>query len=214
MNIAIFGASGPTGLLLTEQALQSGHKVTAFVRHSNRMPLTHNSLQITVGNVLQAKDVELTVAGQDAILLALGASGTSQPHLCSEGTRLIVQAMKNLGVRRIVALTGVGTSRVNRNELRIRNQWMTWLTAALFWKEFRDKVMQDRCLRGSGLDWTIIQPQLLTDGPWTGRFSLDAARLPLVSWVSRADVAGFMLQLLESRDLIGQSTVIYSKKEL
>ena len=43
MNIVIFGANGPTGRLLTEQALAAGHTVTAFTRHATHSPSVTSS---------------------------------------------------------------------------------------------------------------------------------------------------------------------------
>src|SRR5215472_8221830 len=51
MNLAVFGASGPTGQLVTKQALASGHRVTAVTRHPETFGLRHEHLQVLCGDV-------------------------------------------------------------------------------------------------------------------------------------------------------------------
>ena len=52
MNLIIFGASGGTGKLLTQQALQNGYNVTAFVRSPENFPLKHPNLKVKKGDIL------------------------------------------------------------------------------------------------------------------------------------------------------------------
>jgi hypothetical protein len=51
MKLAIFGANGPTGRLLTKQAGAAGHTVTAVTRHPETFPLHHERLQVMQGDV-------------------------------------------------------------------------------------------------------------------------------------------------------------------
>ncbi|HAM26149.1 MAG TPA: NAD-dependent epimerase, partial [Microbacteriaceae bacterium] len=44
MKIVIFGANGPTGRLVTAQALAAGHSVTAFTRHPAQFLIRHENL--------------------------------------------------------------------------------------------------------------------------------------------------------------------------
>ncbi|MBW7454758.1 SDR family oxidoreductase, partial [Paenibacillus sepulcri] len=76
-------------------------------------------------------------------------------------------------------------------------------------RESMDKRQQDSRIRQSGLSWTIVEPPTLTDGPRTGRYRLDTARAPMLGRVSRADVADFMLDQLDSHEFNNKSTVIY-----
>ena len=72
MNLVIFGATGGTGRALVEQALDQGHTVTAFVRKASRMRVKHRRLKLAIGDVLNYATVEAAIAGQDAVLSALG----------------------------------------------------------------------------------------------------------------------------------------------
>ena len=46
----------------------------------------------------------------------------------------------------------------------------------------------------SGLDWTILRPPRLTDGPAAGNLRVTAGHLAKGLTITRADVARFMLQ--------------------
>ena len=47
MNIAVLGATGPTGIQLIRQALDIGHKVTAVVRDPSKITFTHDNLKVS-----------------------------------------------------------------------------------------------------------------------------------------------------------------------
>jgi putative NADH-flavin reductase len=106
MNIAVFGANGPTGQLLTKQALAEGHTVTAVTRHPETFPLRDVRLRVMHGDVFDLSSVEQAVAGQDAVLSTLGVPFSRQPiTVYSQGMAHIVQAMKHSGVRRVVCVS-------------------------------------------------------------------------------------------------------------
>jgi len=110
MNIVIFGANGATGKILTKQALDSGHRVTAVTRHPEAFPLRDARLNVMGGDVFDLALVEQAVAGQDAVLSTLGVPFRRTPiTLYSRGMAHIVQAMKHSGVRRVVCVSSSAT---------------------------------------------------------------------------------------------------------
>jgi putative NADH-flavin reductase len=61
-------------------------------------------------------------------------------------------------------------------------------------------------LRESDLDWTVVRPPRLTDGPRTGRYrTAFGQNLRGGTHVSRADVADLMLASLDRAETIGKS---------
>uniref|UniRef100_A0A5F8GR30 Biliverdin reductase B n=1 Tax=Monodelphis domestica TaxID=13616 RepID=A0A5F8GR30_MONDO len=106
-KIAIFGATGRTGLATLAQAVQAGYEVTVLVRDASKLPSDGPPpAQVVVGDVLKAADVDRTVAGQDAVIILLGTGSDLSPTtVMSEGTRNIVAAMKAHGVDKVVACT-------------------------------------------------------------------------------------------------------------
>ena len=73
MKVAIFGATGGTGIELVKQALDRGHLVTAFVREPSPLADKGDGLKIMNGDIYDMTGVARCVQGQDAVLCALGA---------------------------------------------------------------------------------------------------------------------------------------------
>ena len=192
MKLLVLGASGPTGRHLVSQALDQGHEVTAFVRRPEAVDLRHERLRVAAGDTTRdAEKIEAAVRGQDAVLSALGVSRSFLPNgLMAASVHNIVGAMKREGVQRFVLMSalGVGESR-NDAPMVPRLMYATFLSAI-----FADKEAAEAELRASTLDWTIVYPVLLTNGPLTARYRY-AERLELFGMptISRADTAHFML---------------------
>src|SRR5207244_12178132 len=112
MKVVIFGATGQTGRLLTERAVANGHTVTAFVRDPARLTIPSGSVPVVRGDVLDAASVDRAVAGQQAVLVALGtATRRGSPPVLPQGIRHILEAMERHRVQRIVVLSAAGALR-------------------------------------------------------------------------------------------------------
>ncbi|REK76931.1 NAD(P)-dependent oxidoreductase [Paenibacillus paeoniae] len=209
MKIAIFGASGSTGLRLIEQAIERGYSVTAFVRDSKRMMIHHDHLTILEGSVFNTHEVELAIQGQDAVIVALGANSSSPADICAKATLNIVNGMKKHQVKRIIVLTGFGTSPASRRQLGCVMRIVVKTISLLMYREFTDKEKQDEVVRQSGLNWTIVQPPKLTDGLKKGEFKHGSFRPSMLAQISRSDVATFMLDEVEHSRYINQSTYLH-----
>ncbi|MBO2012751.1 NAD(P)-dependent oxidoreductase [Hymenobacter negativus] len=192
MNLLIFGATGGTGRQLLTQALAQGHTVTAFARQPSTLPPAQAGLRIVQGNVLDYQAVQQVLPGHDAVLSALGAPGNQKDAVRSLGTRHILQAMEEAGVRRFVCLTTLGMG-----DSKAALPWVySYFLVPLFLRHaFADSEIQEDYIRQSQADWTIARPATLTDGPRTGRYQqgFAATAKGLRMKISRADVADFML---------------------
>lgn len=192
MKILVFGATGSIGSQIVKQALEQGHRVTAFSRSASQMDADPN-LETVEGNVLDFESVEKAMPGYEAVFVALGAG--SKGTVRSEGTRNIILAMQQHGVRRLVCLStlGVGESWGNLNFF-----WKYIMFGLLLRKAFIDHQKQEQLIQESDLDWTIVRPGAFTDGALTGEykhgFPGDDKSVELK--ISRADVAHFMLKQL------------------
>jgi len=198
MNLVIFGATGGTGRALVEQALDRGHTVTAFVRKASRMRIKHGRLRLAIGDVLDYGMVEAAIAGQDAVLSALGHKRwLIKTSILSRGTRNIVAAMTKCRVRRFVCETSLG---VGDSRGRLGILYTFFLIPLLLYFYFQDKELQEKCIMQSNLDWIIVRPAALTNGKQTGvvREGKDIGSLLFTHRISRADVASFMLSELKN----------------
>ncbi|PSL46372.1 putative NADH-flavin reductase [Chitinophaga niastensis] len=198
MKLLIFGATGGTGRQLVEQALMQGHTVTAFARNPAGLQLQHPQLKVLQGDVMDYRSIEPAMRGQDAVLSALGKPANKTGTVRSEGTRNIIRAMEQTGVKRFVCQTslGYGDSRkvLEQTPFIFRNIIVPFLLK----KGFADHALQEKYIKDSQLDWVIVRPGNLTDGNRTGeyRYGFAATDKSLKVKVSRADVADFMLKQL------------------
>ena len=213
MRLLVVGASGATGHQLVDQALQAGHAVTAFVRDPARLPRTHAALQVVAGDAMRRESLGPAVGGHDAVLCILGAKpeGADAPRgqpgvpVCSTGTKHLIEAMTAAGVRRLVVVSSASVG-----ESRGTGRFPApWVLRTLLREVMDDKEIQEAAVRGSGLDWTIVRPVKMTNGPRTGRTQIGPTlRWGLGSKVSRADVAAAMLETLSDANSIGAALTV------
>ncbi len=202
MKLLVFGATGGTGRALLDQGLAQGHQVTAFVRNPAALE-ARPGLTIAEGDVTDASAVGRAVAGQEAVLSALGPRG-GQYGVLPGGVRNIVEAMRQAGVRRLIHVSsfGVGDSRAQMGWVASRIVVPLFLRKALDEKEIEEQI-----IRASDLDWIIARPGGLEDGPRTGvyRCITDSHEKVGQPRIARADVADFMLQNLADARFVRQA---------
>lgn len=111
----------------------------------------------------------------------------------SEGTRNIVRAMEKLGVRRFVCQSSLG---VGDSKWRLGLLYNAIIVPLFLRNLFTDKARQERIIRESTLDWVIVRPTALTNGPLTRVYQTgpDIGHWFFPTKISRADVADFMLK--------------------
>jgi putative NADH-flavin reductase len=107
MKIAIFGASGRTGNLLTDRALADGHTVSALLRRPAEFPF-HDRVRVVSGDAFDSRAIAETLEGADVVLSALGARSLGKEDVLERAVPLIVAAMEARGPRRIVTLGSAG----------------------------------------------------------------------------------------------------------
>ena len=195
MKLLIVGSTGATGLELLEQALEAEHLVTAFARRPAAVKLKHSNLKVHQGDILDYSAVEAAVEGQDGVLSALGVRQLGKNSILSDGTRNLIQAMEKLGVKRLIVESSLGLGD-SRGQL---GRWYERLwVRGLLKNIFADKETQESVIRASRLDWVIVRPAILTNGPRTGRYKAGFApnNRSIKRKISRADTAEFMLKQL------------------
>jgi putative NADH-flavin reductase len=209
VKIAVFGASGGTGRELVRQGRAQGHAVTAFVRKPESLT-GGGGLQVVVGDARDGKAVAAAVAGQEAVLSALGARSLADDTLLPESMGHILSAMKQHDVRRLVVLgaSGVWPGAAKRLSPVMRLM-VEAMDATILKKAFASQRAMQLLIRASDVEWTIVQPPRLLNRPGRGKFRVDGEALPASgTQIARADVATFMLAQLGSRDWVCKSPFI------
>jgi putative NADH-flavin reductase len=200
-KIVIFGATGGTGRQLVTQALEQDFEVTAFVRNPARLDVSHPKLSIEQGDVLTPKDVDKAIQGQEAVLSALGVKPGRKP-VCTQGIINILDAMNKHHLSRLVVESAYG-ARDSKRGFYARLLWV-FLKSVM-----KDKDEMEEVIEKSNLEWIVVRPSILTNGPLTGTYrkghGLTVKGLPRIS---RADVADCMLKLIKDDNHINQFLTI------
>lgn len=207
MNLLIIGASHGIGLETVKQALEAGHTVTAFARHPEKIGIVHPHLRAVVGDVLDTSSLDAAVAGQGAVIVSLGIPPTrKQVTVFSEGTRNVISAMKNHGVKLLICITGIGAGDSRGHGGFMYDQVIQPLLLKTI---YADKDREEIIIKESGLNWIIIRPGFLTHGPVTGKYRVltDISGVTAGS-ISRADVAHFMLSQVREPAYLHQTPLI------
>jgi putative NADH-flavin reductase len=106
VKLAVFGANGPTGRLLTRLALDADHEVVAFTRHPDVFPIEHRHVEVAAGDVHDAAAVASAIAGTDAVISTLGVPfGKAPVTTLSQGTANIITGMQAAGIKRFACVS-------------------------------------------------------------------------------------------------------------
>ncbi len=124
---------------------------------------------------------------------------------------LIVTAMKETGVRRIIALGSAGAL---PDSLKKQPAWRRWIVENIVYKTMlkwpvASQISQYATLSASGLDWTMVMPPMLTNAQGHGVYRIDGEALPRNgSKISREDVADFMMQQIGTPLWVGKGVYV------
>ena len=206
-RILVVGATGGTGREVVLQALAAGHDVTALARTATQLPIEHPKLRAIDGTLPQdAAVLSNPMAGQDVVISALGRGQSLASHqLLEQSVPAVLTAMRAHGVRRLIFTSAIGVGDAVRDIPFLPALFARTLLRGIY----ADKVIGERMVRESGLDWTIAQPAGLTNGPRTERYQA-AERLTLngLPKIARADVAHFLLAQVDDRSNVGKTLVL------
>lgn len=210
-NLLVIGASRGIGLETVRTALSRGHRVRALARSAAGIPIQDGGLAKISGDALDSDTVRTTLQDVDAVIQALGVDFS--PRLIFEGTtlfsastRILVDAMKAQGVKRLITVTGLGAGDSRGHGGLVYDAVIFPL---LLKRVYDDKDVQEWIVRSSGLDWTIVRPGLLTNRPATGRYRvLTAAKDWQFGLITRADVADFLVRQVDDPALIGATPLL------
>lgn len=193
MKLLIIGGTGGTGKELIKQALEQGHSLTALVRNPEKVKITHQNLNVIKGNVLDYDKVQEVVAEQDAVLSVLGHKRfIIKTTILSEGTKNIISAMEKRSVNRFICVTSLG---INDSRFKLGLYYTLFIIPFILFLYFWDKAKQEKLIRSSNLNWTIVRPGQLTNGRKRGSYKhgSNVGNFILTKMISRADVAHFIL---------------------
>lgn len=201
MTIIVFGATGMVGKQLVQQALFNGYTVKAFGRNVfSELDMEAKNLELVKGALFDEKEVYNAIKGCDAVLSALGGSADGTDKTRTLGIKNIITQMKKAGVKRIVAVGGLGVLNADENSLLIEQEDYPkqYLAVGLEHKKAYEY------LNDSGLDWTFVCCPDILDQPVTGAFITNANYPPEPNnyKINAGDLAMFMLNELRKNEYV------------
>lgn len=158
------------------------------------------------GDATDPVAVGRALPGHDAVVSTLGRRATLRSaNLMERAMRAIAPAMASAGVRRLVVMSALGVG----DSLRAAPLILRLMYRVLLRDIFADKKAAEDYLRGTGLEWTLVYPVQLTDGPRTSRYRV-GERLELrgIPTISRADVADFIVRELHAPQYVRRTAII------
>ncbi|MEW9623386.1 NAD(P)-dependent oxidoreductase [Rhodanobacter geophilus] len=207
MKVLVLGATGGTGRLIVHDALEKGHSVVALVRSKARAPDLPGA-DIIEGDARDEGALMRALGGCDAVISSLGTglSPVSEVSLLTEATHALIPAMRRSGVSRLVCISALGVGDSHGHGGFVFDRLFMPL---LLRHAYKDKGRQEAAIRASSLDWVIVRPGMLINGPARGslRAIVDLASIN-GGKIARADVARFVVEQLATNTWLRQTPVL------
>jgi putative NADH-flavin reductase len=204
-RLFVLGATGKTGREVLRQAKERGHSVTAFVRSPEKLGALGDGIEVVKGDPRSAAELGAALAGHDAVVSVLGPADLGPSTILGDAARSTVQAMQASGVRRLL---------VESAAMLFEHAGViaAILRTTLLRHVAKDSVAMEAAVAPTDLEWTIVRPPRLTEGPLTNRYIVADGKIPREGAfvTSRADVAHFLLEEVERgahlRRIVGMAT--------
>jgi putative NADH-flavin reductase len=210
VKLVVLGATGATGRLLVDQAIDRGHEVVAYVRRPDAVA-DRPRLRILGGELTDEPALRAAFAGADAVLCAIGPNRAKDlvgTDLMQRMLPPIARAMSSAGVLRLVLLSAFGVGDTIGPASPLGK--IVFRTAVR--SVYRDKEVAESRLAGAGLDVTTVYPVVLTNGPLSDtsvvRDLTTVSRVSGLPRISRATVATAMLDAVEDVTTVGKRLLV------
>ena len=211
MTVTVFGATGRVGKYIVRMALAKGYTVKAFGRNVENLidaDLNNDNLETIKGFVFDEADVLKAVTGTDAVFSALGGGTDGTDKTRSLGIKNITQQMHKAGVKRIVAVGGMGSLKDDEYEYRLNRPDYP----AVFRAVSAEHLKAYKYLKASGLNWTFVCPPDIKDAEATGKYVISAEYkpIPYINKINAGDIADFMLKEIALNQYVNKRVGICS----
>jgi putative NADH-flavin reductase len=207
MKLLVIGATRGIGCRLVELALDENHHVTVLVRDPEKMPVRHDRLHMIKGDIRDRDAVTSAADDQDAVCITIGINPTRKPvTVFSEGAKTVIEALTHADANQLICVTGIGAGDSKNHGGFFYDRIFNPLLLKTI---YEDKERQEALVRNSNLEWVIVRPGFLTNGPLTGtyRVLIDLAGVT-AGKISRADVAHFILNEIKEKAYLSKTPLL------
>lgn len=210
MNIVVFGANGPTGRLVTRLAAEQGHQVTAVTRSPEGFPISHPGVRVVRGDVFDLDSVRAAIAGQDAVLSALGVPyGRDEITTYSVGAQAMLTAMGEAGVTRLVCVSSsaIDPDAGPHGGFFFERVLQPFVAGVLGKTLYDDMKRMEQIISASDVDWTALRPSGLFDADAVSDYTIAERYVPQ-KFTARIDLADAVLRQLSDRTYLRTTAAV------
>lgn len=196
MKLAVFGANGPTGRLLTQLALAENHDVVAFTRRPDTFPIEHAHLDVIGGDVHDTAAVVASIDGADAVLSTLGVPFAKTPvSVYSHGITNIIAGMHHAGIKRLACVTSSALAPHPEplGGFIFEKVMQPYVVNKLGKTVYDDMRRLEAIVSGSDLAWTIVRPSGLFEAPAISHYAVAVDHIGY-RYTARIDLADCLLR--------------------
>ncbi len=203
MKIILFGASGKTGEIFLNLALEQGHSVTAVVRTESKINFNHENLSVKVLDLSNQDDLVKAIEGHELVVSCLGGDANKKSTTLSDMIKNIVDAMNKAKVNSIFYIGSAGI----HDEMP---DFISKIIINLFFKNaIADHKLSAQTIINSNLNYLILRPLSLIDGEMTKKFRTSYDSVPKGGKnISREDLAFFMAEAIGKEEYVNKSVGI------
>ncbi len=200
MTITIFGSTGMVGRQVVELGLAMGYTLRAFGRNVfETFSTERKNLELFKGAVFDPDEVAAALENTDAVISVLGGAFDGTDKTRSLGMKTIVEAMEKKGIKRIVALGGLGVLQADEHTLIMDSKAFPPMYKAVSEEHFKAY----NYLVDSALDWTIFCPPMILDAAVSGDYATNRNYPAKGAFnISAGDLADAMLGEVEGVEFL------------
>jgi putative NADH-flavin reductase len=201
-SIAVLGATGRVGSRVVARALERGYSVAAQTRRAGKLDHLAESVRVHAFDPHDPVAMAAFLRGADAVVFALGVERGGRTSLFSDVTRVLLDAMREAGVPRLIAVTGVGAGATRGHGGFVYDRIVFPLITR---PRYADKDRQEALIAQSDRDWVIVRPAPFKDRvPDTPlEVHVEIAPETVLRRVTPDEVARFILDQVETDTHLG-----------
>lgn len=170
MKIFIAGATGRVGTLLTHDLLEDGHEIIAGARHPERVEENDRVTPVKFDLHESVEQMTEAIKGADVTYFTAGSGAKDILQVDAFGAVKLMQAAEKDGIKRFVMLSALFSLEPTKWRTVKGLEGLTDYNIAKF---FADNYL----IHDTDLDYTILQPTVMTDKPGTGKITADEGKL-------------------------------------
>ena len=214
-KLLILGSTGRTGKFLLAEALERGFEVNILVRDARKITITSEKLRIFEGTPFNKEDLAKALQGCTNVLSALNISrnsdfpwsGLRTPKDFLEKTiQNLIDLSKTNSLRKVMVISAWGVAET-KQDIPFWFRWMIDFSNIKY--GYQGHEQQEKLLQNSDFNYTIIRPVGLTNFEKPKSIIITKNNSPKPNLlISRKNIAGFMLDVLEERAFFREILVV------